>query len=112
MADKKDNQAEELEALKAENETLKQQNADQLAIIEAQAEELAAKDEEVKNAGKYPVFEHKGKSYDLVIPKSKTRLNDKMVEVTAKSLKEDEKLLAHCIEKGFGNLVERKKEDK
>ena len=112
MADNKNNQAEELEALKAENENLKAQITAQETLLKELTEELAIKDEEVKNSGKYPVFEYKGKSYDLVIPKSKTRLNDKMVEVTAKSLKEDEKLLAHCIKNGYGNLVERKKEDK
>ena len=109
MAENKDKQVDELEALKAENASLKQQVADQEAIIKGQAEELAKMDEEVKNSGKFPVFEVKGKSYDLVTPRSKTRFDGKMVEVTAKSLKEDQKLLEYCVKSGFAILEERKK---
>jgi L-lactate utilization protein LutB len=138
MAEKnKENQVEELEALKLENTDLKKQLekvtkenktliADEVKlredkrqldedltakeeVIKELSEALAAKDEEVKAAGKHPVFTVSGKDYELVVPKSKGRYQGKVVEITAESLKEDKKLLAHCVEAGYGVLQERKK---
>ncbi len=106
MSDKV-NTPDELEALKAENAELKAENADLKTIVKEQAEELEKVEEEVKASGRYPAYEVGKKTYELVTPKSKVRFGGKMVEVTAKSLKEDKKLLAHCVEKGFGCLREK-----
>lgn len=100
---------EELDALRNENSELKDTIEEQEALIKEQAEELAKKDDEVQSAGKYPVFEVKGKSYDLVTPKSKAKYEGKQVEITAKSLKGDKKLLEFCVKQGFEILQERKK---
>lgn len=100
---------EEIEGLKTEIAGLKEENETQAALIKEQAEALASKDEEVLRAGRFPVFTVGGKDYELVVGKSKARYEGKQVEITAKSLQADKKLLAHCIENGFGVLQEVKK---
>lgn len=107
MAENKDKQAEALEALQAENKELKEQIAAQEAIIQQQGEALAQKDEEVKASGKYPAFSVGKKQYELIVAKSKARYQGKMVDVTAETLKADKKLLAHCVDKGYGVLREK-----
>jgi Skp family chaperone for outer membrane proteins len=107
MAENKEKQAEELEALQAEIKELQEQNAQQAEIIQQQAEALAQKDEEVKASGRYPVLELGKKQYELIVAKSKARYNGKQVDITEKSLREDKKLLEHCVKSGFGILREK-----
>lgn len=96
-------------ALEAENKSLKEQNESQKGIIEELNTEVAAKDEENSKLKKNPVYKVGKDEYELVIAKSKASYEGKVVDITAESLKEDKKLLKHCVDKGFGCLAKVEK---
>jgi regulator of replication initiation timing len=91
-------QKAKIEELTTENEKLKEENT---SLHEA----LASKEDQKSEVN--PVFKSDKKEYELVIPKSK--FNGK--EVTAKTLKQDQKMVDELVKIGAGCL-KLKGEDK
>lgn len=103
------------------NEKLNNQESESKEVVDKLKAAITAKDEIIENLnnqlksqeeaneglGKYPVLSHKGKKYELIDKKSRARFEGKNVIITADALKEDSKLLEHCIKKGYSCLREK-----
>lgn len=96
-----------LEVLNAEIEKLKADIETRDKFIVELNEQLNQQEKANEQLGKYPVFTHKGKKYELVDAKSNARYEGKNVVITKETLGEDTKLLEFCIKKGFACLKEK-----
>lgn len=96
-----------LEVLNAEIEKLKADIETRDKFIEELNEQLNLQEKANEELGKYPVFTHKGKKYELVDAKSTARFEGKNVVITKETLGEDPKLLEFCIKKGFACLKKK-----
>jgi hypothetical protein len=87
-------------AVLEENATLKE-------AVKSLNDELALKEQENEELGSYPILTHKGKKYELIDAKSRARFEGKNIVITLETLKEDKKLIEHCIKKGYSCLREK-----
>lgn len=103
---------QQIAALEAENKALKEELAGKDGLITELNEAVAASDDKVLELQPLPTFKYDKETYRLVVAKSKARFKSAQVEVTAKSLKEVDGLLEHCVKKGFGILEKVEKPGK